>query len=139
MRKLRALSAAFTFLLGASLAPVALASQVNQEVCQMACCVSEGHCCCKPAKPAVKGQKRDRGETQFVNVELSKPCSEDCAASRAAANLFPRAFVQPANSQFKVTGAAAIHAPPAFRHCATVDLVSASPRAPPSCFRNFPA
>jgi hypothetical protein len=132
LRQLRALGAVFAFLFGACLAPFTLAAQVSQDVCAMACCISEGHCCCKPAKPSVQGQKRDKDETQFVKQEVSKPCSEDCAAARSTSNLFPRAFVQTASSQFTLTATAAIHAPPVASIHGSAGSVSSPPRAPPS-------
>jgi hypothetical protein len=137
--KLRALCAVLALLLGATLAPVTLAVQTDETVCAMACCIAEKHCCCKPAKLSVKGQKHDDNGKQFANTEVSKPCSEGCANTPSSSNLFQRAFVRPATTQFDLTTTAAIHAPPVFILHQTIDFASVSPRAPPVYFAKFSA
>jgi hypothetical protein len=135
--KLRASCALLVLLLGSIFAPVTLATQTTEEVCAMSCCIAEKHCCCKPAKLAVKGQKRDVNEKQLASAELSQPCPEDCATSRASSKLDSRTFLRTAAMQLAFLTMAAIHAPPVLSNHDSVDLVSASPRAPPSSFINF--
>jgi hypothetical protein len=137
--KLRASCALLALLLGAVFAPVTLATQASEEVCAMSCCIAEQHCCCKPAKPAVKGQKRDASEKQLANVELSQPCPEGCATAPSLSKLYSRAFLRTATTQFDLRTMAAIHAPPVLTNHDSVDLLCASPRAPPSHSRNFSA
>jgi hypothetical protein len=132
--KLRASCALLVILLGAIFAPVTLATQTTEEVCAMACCIEEKHCCCKPAKLAVKGQKRDASEKQLTSAELSKPCPEGCATLRTLSKLDSRAFLRTATTQFSLLTTAAIHAPPILFNHDSIDLVSASPRAPPFPF-----
>jgi hypothetical protein len=137
--KLRATGALLALLLGAVFAPVTLATQAVEEVCAMSCCIAEQHCCCKPAKLAVKGQKRDASEKQLASAELSKPCPEGCATGRWLSKLYSRAFLRTAITQFDLRTTAAIHPPPVLTNHNSVDLLCASPRAPPSDSLNFSA
>jgi hypothetical protein len=130
--KLRALCALLVVLLGAIFAPVSLATQSTEEVCSMSCCIAENHCCCKPAKIAVKGQKRDVSEKQLTSAEFSKSCPEGCATSHTSSKLYSHTFLRTATARFIFLTTAPSHAPPALSNHDSVDLVAASPRGPPS-------
>jgi hypothetical protein len=130
--RLRAVCALIALLPGAIFAPVTLATQTTDEVCSMACCIEEKHCCCKPTKIAVKGQKRDAGEKHLTGSELSQPCPEGCATSPAPLKFSSRALLRPAVARSAFLPGAAIHAPPVLVKHHSVALPSASPRAPPA-------
>jgi len=86
--QLRALFAALFLLAGALSAPVALATQ-TADFCAMACCVSEGHCCCSPTHAYVEGQLPD-SKPRISDSEVSNSCPESCTpAGRLSNLLFP--------------------------------------------------
>jgi hypothetical protein len=87
----------------------------------------------------VKGQKRDANVKQLASAELSKPCPEGCTTAPSLSKLYSRAFLRPATTQFDLQTTAAIHAPPVLANHHSVDLLSASPRAPPSYLPDFSA
>jgi hypothetical protein len=139
MIRLRATCALLALLFGALVAPVTLATQTTEEVCAMACCIEEKHCCCKPAKLAVKGQKRDAAREQLSGAEISTPCPEGCATSPASSKFHSRALLRPAGKPFALLGSVTIHAPPLVTRLFSVALRSTSPRAPPSPLNHFSA
>src|ERR1700754_3068106 len=91
----RALCAALALLFGSLAAPVALASRSSIDVCTMACCVEEGHCCCKPRRPYVEGQTAD-GKPRIAVNEVAASCPEGCTAPSASSSLFVRQALRPA-------------------------------------------
>ena len=78
MMRLRALVGAVTILLTTLAAPVALATQTNDNICAMECCVSDGYCCCNPSKSYVEGQLPESGH-QFISAQLLARCPDGCA------------------------------------------------------------
>lgn len=51
----------------------------SPDVCSMACCVQEGHCCCSPPRASVAGQRSD-DNPHFTQADLSSPCPNECTA-----------------------------------------------------------
>src|SRR5262245_29992207 len=76
-------------LLFSALSPVLALSASEQDVCEMACCMAEGHCCCAARKPWVKGQKPD-GRPILEQDEIAAPSGCPCTPPSSASNLIPR-------------------------------------------------
>jgi hypothetical protein len=128
--KPRAFLGALAILLSAIAAPVTLAIQAEGNVCAMACCVTDGYCCCKPHKPFVKGQARDH-KPSFEKVELTQPCSQDCASPSSLAQRSLRIADQPSIHAFRLlTPVVTASQPPPTTHGDAI-LTSTAPRAPP--------
>jgi hypothetical protein len=136
--RLRAAGAVMALLLGWLSAPVALAARTPDEVCSMTCCVEDGHCCCTPALPYVKGQlPNDRDK--IGSAQLSAPCPEGCAPSNSLSNSFFRNST-PAAGNYSVRAESDVLAT---AHKAiewdSIYLILTSPRAPPAHFPNLTA
>jgi hypothetical protein len=104
MTRLRALVGAVAILLTSLAAPVALATQTDDNVCAMLCCVEDGYCCCKPARPFVKGETPE-GKESFAKAEISKPCPEGCTNPPPTLKIQLRADVRAAIHQFRFIAA----------------------------------
>jgi hypothetical protein len=129
LRRLRALLGVAAILLSALAAPVTLATDASDNVCAMACCITDGHCCCKPARPFVKG-KLPGGEKSFQNTELSRSCPDGCTTSQASFKIQTRASVRAAIHQFRFISAIIIaYQSPSFERKGVCRYTS--PRAPP--------
>jgi hypothetical protein len=128
---LRALCAALALLFGAIAAPVALASRSSDDVCTMACCVAEGHCCCKPRRAFVEGQTPD-GKPRIAATEIAAPCPEDCAAPSTASPLFTRQALRPADHRIDGVAASLKHLPLIVGLALASLAVATAPRAPPA-------
>jgi hypothetical protein len=129
--RLRAAGILLALLFSCLSAPLTLAFD-SSDVCSMACCVQEGHCCCNPRRARVQG--RDSGGlNQIGNADVSAPCPEGCAtsptsspspfrdATRAAATQIDRVapeFVQShtplLTTRANTSGASSPRAPPSF-------------------------
>ena len=59
----------------------------SPDICAMACCVEQGHCCCLPSHASVKDNS-DR--PAILSENKSERCPDGCAGSRPITNLFPR-------------------------------------------------
>src|SRR5436853_6483264 len=127
---LRALCAALALLFGAIAAPVALASRSPDDVCTMACCVEEGHCCCKPRRAFVEGQRPD-GKPRIAATEMATPCPEDCTAPSTASPLFTRQTLRPADHRIDRVAASLMHLLLIVSKSLAVSSVATAPRAPP--------
>jgi hypothetical protein len=132
MAKLRALAAAFALLIGSIAAPIALAGNAP-DVCAMACCVEEGHCCCSPRRAFVKGQNSD-DSPGLSEAEIFASCPEGCANPTTSSNLLMRVVARSpgvAVSFFR-------QAPIRYQHIASarifIDLDSSPLRGPPCRF-----
>ena len=79
LTRLRVFCALVVLATGWLTAPVALATQTS-EVCAMACCIEDGHCCCSPALPFVKGQKSG-DKAGFYDEVVQERCPDGCATS----------------------------------------------------------
>jgi len=129
-QRFRAAFGALALLIGALFSPVVLATQTESNICAMACCVEIGHCCCKPGKLAVAGQRRD-GETTLSQAELAAPCPEGCTTSPVQSNLFQREAIRSVTHPLTLLSSITTHAPPVAHRLSAVVLICLSPRAPP--------
>ncbi len=106
----------------------------SPNVCSMACCVTEGHCCCTPHLPFVKGQSED-GRDKIAATSLLPSCPEGCVTPQAATFLNLRDGDHTASYALDISCSAADRTD---RFIITSDSVwsrPSSPRAPP----RFPA
>ena len=79
--RLRAAVAAMALALSWLSAPLSLASW-EPDVCEMECCIAEGHCCCATRRAYVKGREPKPGDVSVtLKTTLTKPCPAGCAAS----------------------------------------------------------
>jgi len=79
--RLRGLVAALALALGWISVPLSLAS-LKPDVCEMECCIAEGHCCCATRRAYVKGHEPKPGDVSItIETTLTKPCPVGCAAS----------------------------------------------------------
>ena len=83
--RLRAAVVALILALGWLSVPVSLAAW-EPDVCEMECCIAEGHCCCATRHAYVKGHEPKPGE---VNISTESgwtaPCPAGCASSTITA------------------------------------------------------
>jgi hypothetical protein len=126
----RALLAALALLVGALGAPVALAVSPAEDVCTMACCVEQGHCCCKPRHALVEGQAAN-GKPHFTDNEVAAPCPPDCAGSPAPSPSFTRQALGPVTHRIDDAAAATTHLPLLASTSLTATRDLTAPRAPP--------
>jgi hypothetical protein len=126
--RLRALCAVIALLLGSFSVPVVLAAG-SPDVCSMACCVEEGHCCCNPGRPYVKGQTPDDGPV-FTEPQLQNSCPEGCANSAVQFNLLTRTEPR-ASTLITVSGSPEIYSEQTANEHLSIDLDAVSPRGPP--------
>jgi hypothetical protein len=131
--RLRVAVTALALALGWISVPLTLAT-MEPDVCEMECCIAEGHCCCATRRPYVKGHEPKPGDVSLTfEKALTDTCPAGCAASRISAqNYLPRT-VQPQPSHI---GLASIPLP-RYRDRFLLDHQFAaqpsSPRAPPAC------
>ncbi len=132
MAKLRALAAAFALLIGSISAPIALAGN-SPDVCAMACCVEEGHCCCSPQRASVVGQPED-DRPSLSEAEIFASCPEGCANSTTSSNLLMRVAARAPGALVAFFR----QAPVRYEHLASarifIDLDSSPLRGPPCRF-----
>jgi hypothetical protein len=90
--RLRAAVVGLALALGWLSAPLSLAFW-EPDVCEMECCIAEGHCCCAARHAYVKGREPKLGEVSLTtDSALNKPCPAGCATSGTSAqNKLPRA------------------------------------------------
>jgi hypothetical protein len=83
--RLRAAIALLALALGWIAVPLSLAAS-EPDVCEMECCIAEGHCCCAARRPYVKGHEPKPGDVSItVETGLTKTCPAGCAASSFSA------------------------------------------------------
>jgi hypothetical protein len=89
--RLRVAAAALALALGWISTPLSLASW-ESDVCEMECCIAEGHCCCATRRAYVKGQEPKPGDVSIsLETTLTNPCPAGCLASGfTAQNKLPR-------------------------------------------------
>lgn len=131
--RIRAAVAALALALGWISAPLSLAAW-EPDVCEMECCISEGHCCCATRRTYVKGREPKPGDVSLtIETTLTNRCPAGCAASGISAknNLHRTAHAQ----ALLVTLAST--PPDLYGHRLLFDHQFAaqpsSPRAPPTC------
>ncbi len=128
--KLRAFVVAQALLFSSLFAPLMLAVENLSDACTMTYCVETGSCCCQPSKPLVRGHYPG-GQPAISQAELAAACPEGCITSLLSFNHSQRGTIRQATHQFHLIFSVTTHAPPSLTACATVDLTSRSPRAPP--------
>jgi hypothetical protein len=130
LMRVRALLGVLTILFGGLSAPTVLALQTEENVCAMACCITEGHCCCKAKKAFVKGQPHD-GKVNFTKAELAKPCSDNCATSSSTGKTVSRDALREAviHRILFASPITSAQPPPLIQN--RIAYASLSPRAPP--------
>jgi hypothetical protein len=129
--RFRAAAAMVALLLG-WLAPVLPLMANEPDVCGMACCVAEGHCCCARRKHFVKGHvPGEDGRPAISENELKTSCPLRCAQPAYGFHhlQFPKAPIVKYPGEVDV--AQSIYArTPRFARDALADD-HAAPRAPP--------
>jgi hypothetical protein len=131
--RLRAGVAALALALGWLSAPLSLALW-EPDVCEMECCIAEGHCCCATRHAYVKGHEPKPGDVSLtIETTFTNRCPVGCAASGISAqNNIPRA----AQAQAPLTTHAYFQ-PQLYRdrYLFWRQFVAqpSSPRAPPAC------
>jgi len=129
--RLRAAAAVFALLLS-WLSPALRLMATEPDVCGMACCVAEGHCCCAKRKHFVKGHVPGAdGRPAISENELKASCSLRCAQPSSGFHhlQFPKAPIVKYAGEVDV--AQSIYArTPRFARDALADD-HAAPRAPP--------
>jgi hypothetical protein len=129
--KIRATLGVLAILMGSLTAPAVLALQAEENVCAMACCITEGHCCCKVKKAFVKGQNHD-GKVSLTKAEMAKPCPENCANSSSTVKPISRDALRENITHFILfaTIVTASQPPPTTKEI--IGFTALSPRAPPA-------
>ncbi len=130
---LRAAVAALALALGWLSIPLSLASW-EPDVCEMECCIAEGHCCCATRRAYVKGHEPKPGDVSItIETALTQPCPAGCGgAGISSQNNLPRA------TRAQAPLATITQLPPLldrdrflFDHQFAAQ--PSSPRAPPAC------
>jgi hypothetical protein len=130
--RLRAAIVLLTLALGWLSTPLAL-SAWEPDVCEMECCIAEGHCCCATRRPYVKGKEPKPGEVAFnFETELTGPCPAACPVSGVSAKnkLFSVAREQASLALFAAIQPVLYWRPILPDHQSTAQ--PSSPRSPPS-------
>jgi hypothetical protein len=111
--------------------PLSLAAW-EPDVCEMECCIAEGHCCCATRHAYVKGREPKPGDVSLtIETTLTKPCPAGCAASRISSknNLLSVANAQSPLITLAAISPACYQSPFLFDHQFAAQ--PSSPRAPP--------
>ena len=123
-------------LLAVAVLMVSLASSASvsvaelSDVCSMTCCVADGHCCCSPPRARVAGQPDDFA-ARIHSVELSNPCSTDCASGRVSTPSFGKDAGQASADPSPAISVPVRFSPEGFAIAALLITASSDPRAPP--------
>lgn len=128
--RLRAAGILLALLFSCLSAPITLALD-SSNVCSMACCVKDGHCCCSPRRASVKG-KSSAGLDQIASAEVSAPCPEGCATPPVSSNSSLRDTTRATTHHADRVSADIIHAYATVLATRTIASGPSSPRAPPS-------
>lgn len=113
--------------------PLSLAT-IEPDVCEMECCIAEGHCCCTVRRPYVKGNEPKPGDISItVETALTDPCTAGCVASGISAK---NKLLRAAQAQAPLVTLASIplelyQSPSLLDHQFIAQ--PSSPRAPPAC------
>jgi hypothetical protein len=112
--------------------PISLAFW-EPDVCEMECCIAEGHCCCATRHAYVKGREPKPGDVSLtIETTSTRPCAAGCAASGISAknNLHRAASAPPPLIALAAISPARYQGPFLFDHQFAAQ--PSSPRAPPS-------
>jgi hypothetical protein len=83
--RLRAVVVALALALSWLSAPLSLFFW-EPDVCEMECCIAEGHCCCATRHAYVKGREPKPGDVSLtIETTLTNRCPVGCAASGISA------------------------------------------------------
>jgi hypothetical protein len=83
--RLRVVVAVLVLALGWISTPLSLAA-MEPDVCEMECCIAEGHCCCAARRPYVKGHEPKPGDISItIETALTDPCPAGCTVSGISA------------------------------------------------------
>lgn len=129
--RLRVVATLCALLLG-WLSPVSPLLADDPDVCQMECCVAEGHCCCATRKPFVEGQlPNQNGQPILSDKALNAACPPQCAQPASGFQKLQVAKPLVVKSAGEAEVARLIYA--RTPHCARDTLTdeSSAPRAPP--------
>ena len=131
--RLRAAVVALALALSWLSAPISLAFW-EPDVCEMECCIAEGHCCCATRHAYVKGQEPKPGDVSLtVETTLTRSCPAGCAASGISAK---NNLLRAAHAHAPLITLASI-SPARYQSPFLFDQLFAaqpsSPRAPPAC------
>jgi hypothetical protein len=131
--RLRVAMAMLTLVLGWASVPLSLAAW-ELDVCEMECCIAEGHCCCATRRAYVKGKEPKPGEVSFTTeTTLTNPCPAGCAASGTSSqNYLPRATPAPA-PLVTFASISLLRCGDRFPLIRQFAAQPCSPRAPPAC------
>lgn len=130
--RLRAICAVMALLVGSASASISLASTPS-DVCAMACCVEEGHCCCSPPRASVKGQPHNDGPS-FNGAEVTAPCPEGCANPTTSSKTMTRVAIRSASHSIAFSESVTVCCEQIISDHVSFDLDSFSPRGPPLNF-----
>jgi hypothetical protein len=125
----RAIFAALALLI-AALSPALSLLASEPDVCEMACCMAEGHCCCAARKPWVKGRKRG-GHPIIEPVEIRSQSCYTCAPP-SSSNFISREMARPAAPDFDLARSQAFAYRPPSRGRHSIWFTPTPPRAPPA-------
>jgi hypothetical protein len=130
--RLRVAVAALALALSWLSAPISLAFW-EPDVCEMECCIAEGHCCCATRHAYVKGREPKPGDVSLtIETTLTNRCPSGCAASGISAK---NNLLRAAHSQAPLITLADV-SPARYRGPFLFDQQFAaqpsSPRAPPA-------
>lgn len=131
--RLHVAMATLTLVLGWASVPLSLAAW-EPDVCEMECCIAEGHCCCATRRAYVKGREPKPGDVSLsTEAALTNPCPVGCAASRSSSQNY---LTRAAHTSAPIVILASLSLPrcgdrfPLIRYFAAQP---SSPRAPPAC------
>ena len=129
--RLRALCALLALILGYASVPAALALQ-ETDVCSMACCTREGHCCCSPRHSRVRGNGDQQRASLNGDSTMSAPCPESCAVPGSSSSISLRDITGPRSNSLLFSNAAPAHSSRLIFSKAEAVLDNSSSRGPPS-------
>jgi hypothetical protein len=131
--RLRVAVAAMVLALGWISVPLTLAT-MEPDVCEMECCIAEGHCCCATRRPYVKGHEPKPGDVSLTfEKSLTDTCPAGCAASGISAknNLLRATHAQAPLVTLASMLQQRYRSPSLLDHQFAAQ--PSSPRAPPAC------
>lgn len=131
--RLHVAMATLTLVLGWVSVPLSLAAR-EPDVCEMECCIAEGHCCCAMRRAYVKGKEPKPGEVALTTeTTLTNPCPASCAASgNSSQNYLPRATPAP-TPLVTLASISLLRCGDRFPLVRQFAAQPSSPRAPPAC------
>ena len=98
------------------------------DVCSMACCMREGHCCCSSRRAKVTSE---HGSETINDQVVSRSCPEGCTTSSSSARLNLRGLSRPASHTLAQVCTAPDYLEPYSIIRDLIAVRSSSSRAPP--------